>query len=276
MPAHGKCFGVFGDPVAHSRSPVMHNAAFEVLGLPHRYHGFHVTPDRLGEALAGVRALGFGGVNLTVPHKRAAIPHLDEVAAQAWRIRAVNTVVVDGDRLVGHNTDAPGFIAALRELGVERPKRATVLGAGGAGNAVADALLHALDDVVVRWVCRDPSTLPTHARLEPTGYDALQGGVPATDLLVNATTVGMVGGPASFPVDLDLGALDAGTAVVDLVYPRPRDGLLDRAEARGLPVQDGLALLLWQGVRALELWLGRSIDEDVVAAMRAALRASDA
>lgn len=271
-----RCFGVFGDPVAHSRSPAMHAAAFAALGLPHRYLAFHVAAADLAAALAGARALGFGGVNLTLPHKLAGAALCDRLTESARRIGAVNTVAF-ADGALGDNTDSPGFAAAVRELGAAPVERAVILGGGGAALAVVDAVVHGLQAGAVRWVSRDVAGLraaiaarPELAGVEAIGWDALAAGPPA-DLLVHCTTVGMPGGPAALPAEVDPRRLRAGARVVDIVYPRPPGGLLDRAAAVGCAVQDGLPMLLWQGVFALERWLGRSLPADVVAAMRAAL-----
>lgn len=275
LPWMRRCFGVLGDPIAHSRSPAMHAAAFAALGLPHVYLAFHVRPEGLAAALAGAAALGLGGLNLTVPHKRAALPLVDALSDVARRIGAVNTVILRDGRLVGDNTDSPGFAAALRQLDARPIRRALVLGGGGASLAVIDALLGELGAEAVRWVSRAPERLEAPAgvdrsRLACVGYEALAGPLDA-DLLVNCTTVGMHGGAAAFPVELALDTLDAGARVVDIVYPRPPGGLLDRAEALGHAVQDGREMLLWQGVLALERWLELEVPAEAVAAMRATL-----
>ena len=262
-------FGVRGDPVAHSRSPAMHGAAFAALGLAHRYFAFHVAPMDLPAALAGARALGLGGLNLTVPHKQAAVALMDELAPAAARIGAVNTVCIAGGRLVGHNTDGAGFLAGLRELPGAGPTQAVVLGGGGAARAVVDALVHEAR-AEVAWVSRNPAALPP-GPWQPLGWDALPERLPAADLLVDATTVGMKGGPSAFPVPVPVERLPAGARVVDLVYPAASDGLVAAAAARGLAVQDGLPMLLWQGVRALEEWLAMSLAPEVVQAMRSAI-----
>lgn len=267
MSSAPKAFGVLGDPVAHSRSPAMHGAAFAALGLPHRYFAFHVAPAALPAALAGARALGLGGVNLTVPHKQAALPLMDATTSAAARIGAINTVCIEGGRLVGHNTDGPGFVAALGELPGGPPRTAVVLGSGGAARAVVDALTHELR-AEVTWVTRRPAALPP-GPWRSAGYPELT--LADADLLVNATIVGMPGGPTAFPVPIAVDPLPAGARVIDLVYPRPAHGLLADAAARGLPTQDGLPMLLWQGVRALERWLSMSLAPEVVQAMRAAL-----
>lgn len=276
-----RCFGVLGDPVAHSRSPAMHAAAFAALGLPHRYLAFHVPPERLAEALRGARALGMGGLNLTVPHKQAALALVDALGPDARRIGAVNTLCFTDEGVVGHNTDGPGFAAAVRELDPAPVREALVLGSGGAAQAVVDAIAHELlaPGGRVRWASRDPAGLAAGlagreglAAVSAVGYDDAP--EAAVDLLVNCTTVGMRHGPAAFPVATErlLAGLGAGARVVDIVYPRPAGGLLDLAEARGALVQDGLAMLLWQGVFALQRWLGRELGGDIVAAMRRALQ----
>ncbi len=253
----------------------MHGAAFQALGLDHAYLAFQVAASGLEEALRGAGALGFGGVNLTVPHKQAALAIVDELSESARRIGAVNTVLFNNGRLRGDNTDSPGFARALAQLGGPAPRRAMVLGGGGAARAVVDALLGEVGVEELRWVSRRPESLSVRGsgeRLRCLDYGALEGGL-GVDVLVNCTTVGMHGGPEDFPVKLRLETLEGeAPRVVDIVYPRPPGGLLDRAEAAGAAVQDGREMLLWQGVIALELWLGQALPDGAVAAMRAALR----
>ena len=278
-----RCFGVFGDPVSHSRSPIMHDAAFAALGLPHRYLPFHVQSRGLGEAIRGAAALGFGGVNLTTPHKRAGLGLCDQLSPTAARIGAINTLCFVPDEqtgtpaIHGHNTDARGFLDALAERSGPPLRRATILGAGGASLAIVDALLDAHPQLELTWVSRRPGrvacidAVPGAAeRVHPCAWTELE---PRGELLVNTTIVGLAGGPEQFPIDIDLEGLEPGARVIDIVYPRPRGGLLDRAAAAGLAVQDGLPMLLWQGVRALELWLDQSLPERVIEAMRTALYA---
>lgn len=282
-----RCFGVLGDPVGHSRSPRMHAAAFAALGLPHRYLAFHVAPTELAAAVAGARALGFGGLNLTVPHKQAGLGCVDRLGAAARRIGAVNTLCFAGGEVVGENTDGLGFAAALAELG-GAVGSAVVLGAGGAALAVVDALVH--EGLLraggrLRWVTREPTRLAGliagRAELSgvvATGWDELVERPLRAELLVNCTSVGMRGGPVEFPVVPLLGELPGDARVIDLVYaraPGASGGLLERAAARGLATQDGLPMLLWQGVRALELWLGIEASAAVVAAMRSSLYAEN-
>lgn len=264
-----RCFGVFGHPIGHSRSPSMHAAAFEVLGLPHRYLPFDVPRERLADALGGAKAMGFGGVNLTVPLKTDAVPLMDRLAPEAEAIGAVNTVCVTEDGLLGRNTDGEGFVEGVRSLLGSVPNRAVLLGGGGASRAIAHGLL--AKGCSVAWVSRRPAALPEWTRVEARGYDALASLLPAANLLINATSVGMRGGPEAFPVPVPLERLPATAAVVDVVYPRPHDGLLDRAAARGLAVQDGLPMLWGQGVRALEHWLSQTLPPEARAAMATAI-----
>ncbi len=272
-------FAVLGDPIAHSRSPAMHNAAFAQLGLSHRYVPLHVRAEQLADALKGVGALGFGGVNLTVPHKRQALSIVDELTPTAARIGAVNTVIVrqrtGGPYLVGDNTDSPGFAAAVRELGPRPVERALVLGSGGASRAIVDALVYELRCTHLCWVTRQPQQLSVEGlggatQVEVVDYHALTTKL-GFDLLVNTTTVGMHGGPTAFPAAVEPQVLCPGGRVVDIVYPRPAGGLLDRAEATGCQVQDGLPMLLWQGVLALQRWLGRELPTSAIEAMRRAI-----
>lgn len=265
------CFAVFGDPVAHSKSPAMHNAAFEVLGVPHRYHAFRVRATELPAAIAGARAMGLGGVNLTVPHKQAALALVDHHAPEVRRLGAINTLVRRETGLWGHSTDGAGFLAALGEIERPPPSAAVVLGGGGAARAIVDALLHRGDSCQVYWVSRHTSELPAWPGVERHGYAALPRLCERAELLVNATSVGMQGGASNFPVEIPLAALPSAAMVIDIVYPRPPRGLLARAEGLGLAVQDGLPMLLWQGVRAQELWRGEALPAVAIKAMRAAL-----
>jgi shikimate dehydrogenase len=267
------CFGVIGDPIAHSRSPAMHAAAFRALGLPHVYVPFQVPTAALERAIDGARALGLAGLNVTVPHKRAAMECVDEVTPEARRVGAINVICFADGWAVGHNTDGRGFLGALAELGAGRLRRATVLGSGGAARSVVDALVHAHPELELAWVARDPGTLPAVGeRVHAHAWPELST-LPVPDLLVHATTVGMAGGPEAHPGPLHLERLAPGTFVVDVVYPRPEGGLLDRADALGMRTQDGLEMLVQQGALALELWLGAPVGREVVDAMRAAVRA---
>jgi shikimate dehydrogenase len=266
-----RLYAVLGHPVGHSKSPAMHTAAFAAMGLPHRYVALDVPASRLSAALAGVRALGLSGVNLTVPHKEAALAEVDEVDDVVRAVGAINTVSVEGQRLLGTNTDVAGFAAALRELADVPCRRAVVLGGGGAARAIVAALLGEGADV--QWISRRPRAVVPLGAAQLQSWLQLDAALDGADVLVNATTVGMMGGAGAFPCPVDVGRLVAGARVLDAVYPRPSGGLLDLADAAGHRTQDGRAMLRWQGVFALQRWLGRPIPREAIAAMQATLEA---
>jgi len=276
--------GVVGDPVAHSLSPAIQQPALDALGVPARYERWHTPAAELPARIAGLRAADILGANVTVPHKLAVMPLLDEVAPGARRAGAVNTVVNVGraGRLLGENTDVHGFAAALTEV---RPdlagRRALVLGAGGAARAVVLAL-EGLGVSEIAVANRDPrraarlaaDLAPTPVRLLPTDPAVLAPALAAATLLVNATSLGWHPGETPLPLDL-LASLPPDALVADLTY-RDTD-LLRAARARGLAALDGLPMLVHQGARALELWTGQPAPVDVMlAAAHAARAAQDA
>jgi shikimate dehydrogenase len=269
-----RLFGVVGDPIAHSRSPAMHAAAFAALGLPHRYVPLRVRAGDLAVALVGARALGFCGLNVTVPHKRAALDHLDTLSDTARRVGAVNTIVVTADALHGDNTDVVGFARAWAELGTPIPQRAVVFGAGGAGRAVIEALHAHLRVPAVAWVSREPAATDTASwpGVQVHGWDTLEAACAGAELLVNATTVGMASGPAEFPRPWPDRAWPTAARAIDVVVG-PTSGWLERLAAAGVPGRDGRSMLLWQGVAALERWLGIEVPAPAVVAMRGVLDA---
>lgn len=270
--------GLLGWPVEHSRSPQMHNAAFAHLGLDWHYLLLPVAPSDVPDAIRGVRALRFAGVNVTVPHKQAVIPLLDGVRDEAEAIGAVNTIVNQEGCLIGYNTDAAGFLRALRDAGVEPSGcRAVVLGAGGAARAVVYALLSqdAAVTIANRTVAR-ARTLATdigaifdiYPTVVPlTANSALARAVAYADLLVNATSLGMAPQVDADPLPAGLD-IAADLVVYDLVYNPRETRLLRRARAAGAAALGGLGMLLHQGAVAFELWTGQ---EAPIAVMRAAL-----
>lgn len=272
MSESSRCYALLGHPIAHSRSPVMHEAAFEALGEPHRYMAFDVRPEALRDAIRGAAALGFGGLNVTVPHKQAALSWVDELSPAVQRVGALNTIALGPNGTHGYGTDGRGFRRALDELDHPPNRRAVVLGGGGASLWVVDALTHGDDVYDVTWVSRDPSKLPKWAGTTAASWGDLGDALTGAGLLVQATSVGMDAGPANFPRDPNVTALAEGAAVIDLVYPRVHGGLLDRAERAGLRVQDGIPMLVWQGVAAQELWRGCALPRVAIEAMRRAVR----
>ena len=282
MPANFKAelVGCFGQPVAENPTGAMQEAAFAALGLNWRYLTVEVSPGDLRDAIRGVRAFGMRGVNLTIPHKVAVIEHLDQVAPDAALIGAVNTVRRDGDRLIGENTDGKGFLRGVRTDAAVDPKgrRVVVLGAGGAARAILTelALAGAADLLVVnRSVKRGEDMAADLASKTgaPIRFEPWQGTytVPeGTDVLVNATSIGLYPDLDSMP-PVDLHTAQPGMLVCDAVFNPPETRLLAAARQQGLPVLDGLAMLVYQGVIGFELWTGRKAPETV---MKQALRAA--
>jgi len=252
--AGGLTFRLLGQGIAYSASPAMMTAAFAALGLPHRYVLADVGSAAVPATVASLRAAEAGGANVTAPHKAAVAALMDALSDEAREAQAVNVVVRDGDRLVGHNTDLPATVDALRRLRPDGIDRAVVLGAGGAGRAVELALAH-VGTGHVSVLRRSDGSM---ARLA----DELAG----ADLLVNATPVGTASDDSPVPPSL----LRADLAVLDLVYRPSPTRLVRDARAAGAPAEAGAGILLGQAIRSLELWLGRAAP---VEEMRAALDA---
>ena len=266
--------GLIGWPVEHSLSPAMHNAAFQALGLGWRYELLPVPPGQLGGALANLNAGDFGGANVTVPHKSAVMAYLDEIDDAARSIGAVNTISVQGNRLLGHNTDAPGLQRALRDADLEPSgRRALVLGAGGAARAAAYALARAGCAVAIynRTVTRaaglaqDMQELDLCAPVTWVPGEAALGELDLArfDLLVNATAAGMWPDCDDSPWLEALG-LPSHWTVFDLVYNPLETRLLRQARQAGARTIDGLGMLVWQGVLAFELWTGQTPPADLM------------
>ena len=269
--------GVMGWPVAHSRSPVLHGFWLAAYGIDGAYVRLAVRPENLARALKALPLLGFAGCNLTLPHKEAALAVLDEIDPAARAVGAVNTVIVRADgSLEGRNTDGYGFLENLRAAAPHwraAAGPAVILGAGGAARAIAAALI-AAGVPEIRLVNRTPARAAALAK-------ALKGnvrGLPWEDrgkalagaaLLVNATSLGMVGQPA---LDLSLEALPLTAIVNDIVYAPLETPLLAAARRRGHPAVDGLGMLLHQARPGFAAWFGQ--EPEVTPALRQAVLAS--
>ena len=266
MPISGKTrvVGIFGDPVTHSLSPLMHNAALQNAGIDAVYVPFHVTPTQLPGAVEAIRALGLVGANLTIPHKEVARCLVDELDPLAALIGAVNTIVHRNGRLFGYNTDGLGLMQAICEdLGIDvRGRRTLVLGAGGAARAAVVALARAgaaWVGVVNRTPARAEEMLAELApKLEGTAFAAfpLEAGPVSrlggeVDLLVNSSAAGLKGEVIPLPPEL---YVRPGGAVYDMVYGRESTPLVLAARAAGLKAVDGLGMLAGQGEAAFRLW----------------------
>ncbi len=260
-----KLAAVIGSPVRHSLSPVIHNAAFAAGALDWVYTAFEVAPGKAVEALAAMRVLGISGLSVTMPHKDDVAAAVDVLDPAAAALRTANTVVLQDDgRLAGYSTDGAGFVASLREAGVE-PSGMTVavLGAGGAARSVIDALARVgVDHIVV--INRSATRAEAAAQL---GVGRASVGdvadIAHVDLVVNATSVGMGSDEAPF----DLALLRSTQVVADLVYHPIETALLRAARRCGATAVDGLGMLVHQAVLQQQLWTGVSPNP---AAMRAA------
>ena len=254
--------GVIGDPIEHTMSPAIHNAGFTQLGLDYIYVSFQVKEEELGKAIDGMRALNIRGLNVTIPHKVAIIPLLDELDPLAERIGAVNTVTNDDGVLKGYNTDASGFLQALLERGIEpKGKNVVMLGAGGASRAISFILAERGAHLVIlnrrleraeELAGRLSTTLNKEVKALQLAAENLAQILDGADILVNATSVGMSPNINETPVPSSL--LKPGLVVVDIVYNPIRTRLLREAEAVGAKTIDGVDMFVWQGALAFEIW----------------------
>lgn len=263
--------GCFAQPVDENPTVAMMEAAYAHHGLRARYVNCEVGPEDLAAAVAGAKAMGWVGFNLSIPHKIAVIEHLDALAPSAQLIGAVNCVVRDGRRLVGHNFDGQGFLTSLQGLIDPAGARVAILGAGGAARAIAVelALAGAADIQIVNRRLGPASELAEHissttkasAKYVPW---AGQWRVPSgLDLLVNATPVGLYPGVNELPA-IDLETLTSATILADVIPNPPTSALIRAAQARGLTTVDGLGMLVNQGALAIQQWLGVDPDRSVM------------
>ena len=261
---------LIGDPVAHSLSPVMHNAAFAAMGIDAAYE---LWPTPLADLATRMQALRSGdilGVNVTVPHKQAVMPYCDETSDTARRIGAVNTLIPLDGRITGDNTDAYGFARMLREACAgPLPGSALILGAGGAARAVAVALVDAgVGSVTIANRTRSRANALVETLrgagvldVDVIDWDDLGRMVGDAGLVVNATAIGWHGDEMPVP-DAVIDGLDPASVVLDLTYRET--ALLRTVRERGIAATDGLPMLIHQGARSLELWTGRYPPVDVM------------
>ncbi|MDB5718183.1 MAG: aroE [Sphingomonas bacterium] len=268
---------VIGDPITHSKSPLIHSFWLGRLGIDAAYQATHVVPEALGDHLAARRGdPRWKGCNVTLPHKQAVMPHLDRIDPTAAAIGAVNTVVREGDALVGYNSDADGFLEPLRPVLAQRHlfRIARIIGSGGAARGIAHALSGQGFTLVV--IARDPAKAeallapfdPGHVHVgaladlaTPTDF-AFDDRVGILDLVINATSLGMAGQP---PLSLDFSHVPPRALVYDVVYAPLETPLLAEARARGLPTIDGLSMLIGQAGIAFEKLFGTPPPRDLEA-----------
>ncbi len=270
--------GVIGDPILHSLSPAMQNAALQALDMDYIYVPFHVSPFHVEEAIAGVKALGIKGINVTIPHKVSVMDYLDQIDSVAELIGAVNTVNNEKGYLMGYNTDGYGFLRSLEEEANRKPEgqNVVILGAGGSARAIGFQLaLSKIRSLVIanRTESRAVAlAAEIHAKTRcptvGTGLDRLDAYLSTTDIIINTTSLGMYPQVDTMPpVEIDL--LPSCTLVCDIVYNPSETLFLRKAAASGRATLRGLGMLAHQGAAALEIWLQVKAPIDV---MKDALR----
>jgi shikimate dehydrogenase len=274
--------GIIGYPIAHSISPIFQQAALDHCGIDATYQAYEVAPDDVGQFVNGLRRDGAWGINVTVPHKEAVIPHLDEVDDWATAAGAVNTIVNRDGRLTGHNTDGLGFLRALQDEGgfVPEGSRVLILGAGGAARGVVLALSRAK----VATLIIANRTLERAQRLADLAHSADTEGIAipldgkdlteaagAADLIVNCTTIGMSHGPDEAGSPLPSESITSTVLVNDLVYNPLETPLLKAAAQAGATCLGGILMLVYQGAASFEMWTGR--DAPVAVMLEAATKA---
>ncbi len=272
-----KVIGVFGHPVTHSLSPAMHNAALAALGLPYIYVPFPVAPEDLGTALGALGALGIAGVNLTIPHKEAALACMDDITQEARDVGAINTVQCKDGRLLGDNTDGFGFYEPLRELGFQVVGRnAIVIGAGGAARSVAFRLAREGARLCLVNRTRERAERLAQALADaglnsgglavlPPDSPELETALSDAALLVNTTRVGMTPEHLA-PPPVPAQWLHPGLLVYDLVYNPVETRLLKEARERGCSTLTGVKMLVYQGAAAFQRWTGQWPPTDIMEA----------
>jgi shikimate dehydrogenase len=255
-----KIVGLIGDPVSHSISPEMHNAAFSHLNLDYCYVPFPVKPDMLGQAVDGLRALNVVGANVTVPHKERILPLLDEISPEAAAIEAVNTIANVRGKLVGHNTDGRGFMRSLEDSGIKtKQKNILIIGAGGAARAIGYYLCQECKALYIynRTLARAERLRQHLTAIRANVFSVDDGSfykpsfLPAMNIIINATPLGLL---PDDPLPINPALLSKAHIVCDLIYFETP--LLQEARKRRCKAINGLGMLLWQGVLAFEIWTG--------------------
>ena len=280
-----KLIAIFGDPIEHTLSPAIQNAALMELGLDMVYMAFHVPPDGLKGAIEAVRTLDMAGANITIPHKESVIEFLDELSEDAKSIGAVNTIVNKDGRLVGHNTDGAGYLKSLTlETGLDlKGTNVVLLGAGGAARGIVSAILGAgpaaltIANRTLEKAERLASDFKEKAGVEikcsPIEKEPLLPYIQEADLLINSTSLGMGAKVPFNTLVLSLDKLPKEAIVSDIVYKPLDTALLKSARREGLKVHKGLGMLIQQGAIGFELWTGHAGPINVMT--KAALEALD-
>lgn len=264
--------GVIGDPVEHTLSPLIHNAAYQALKLDYVFLAFKVKPAQVAHAVHGMRALNIRGLNVTMPHKSVVLQHLDRVDLSAQIVNSVNTILNKENTLFGFNTDGIGALRAFKENGVEtKGRKILLLGAGGAARAIAYTLAKETDEIAV--LNRTAKTAKALAKIlenalskkvttgSLSSSDVAQN-LKDSDIIVNATSVGMRPNFDESPVPSRL--LRSDLTIMDIVYNPLETRLIKEAKTVGANVINGVEMLIYQGAASFELWTGKSAPVDVM------------
>jgi shikimate dehydrogenase len=263
---------VIGDPVEHSLSPVMHNAAFEAKNLDFVFVSFRVEKGKVGSALRGMRSLNIHGLNVTMPHKCAVLKYLDEVDETAYFLGSVNTILNCDGKLVGFNTDGSGAVIALRENNVTlQNAKLLLIGGGGAAKAIAHAVAAEVEELVIlnRTLSKIASfaehlrrRCEAHVHVEKLSEASIVEHLRNADVLINATCVGMhpYSGQSLIPARL----LRSNLTVMDIVYHPLETKLLSDAKAVGAKIINGLEMLVYQGAASFRIWTGVQPPVDIM------------
>lgn len=278
---HTELIGLIANPIRHSKSPMMHNTAFEALGLDYAYLVFEVDQSTLKTAVEGLRALGVRGFNVSMPNKGPIMQYLDEILPAGRLCQAVNTVVNENGRLIGTSTDGEGYMMACKDQGIDIiGKKITLLGAGGAATAIAmQAGLDGVGEIAI--FNRDDAFWPravenveklntqtacraTVHRLEDT--ETLRRELADSVLLVNATSVGFGDQRGLCPIP-DASLLRPELVVTDVIYSPEKTPLLEMAESLGCKTMNGIGMMIYQGAAAFKMWTGQDMPVDAVKAV---------
>ncbi|MEN6328900.1 MAG: shikimate dehydrogenase [Methanobacteriaceae archaeon] len=253
--------GIIGDPVEHSLSPPMHNAAFKHLEMDYVYVPFHVKKENLEKAIQGARSLGIKGLNVTIPHKTAVIPYLDELDQAAQLIGAVNTIKFTENKVKGYNTDGVGAVKALEEITPVKDKTVVILGAGGAARALSfQLILNGIGKLVIanrtlQKAMELALDIQTNLEFSPEVTDLREVELSSTDILINTTSVGMY--PHQDQAPLVRGEqMHPALVVHDVIYNPLQTNLLKEAESRGAETLNGTKMLIYQGMESFHIWTG--------------------
>lgn len=275
---HTRLIGLFAKPIRHSISPMIQNAALSALGIDAVYLAFDVEKQDMSHAIQSIHTLEMIGANISMPNKQVTLEFMDELSDSAKLIGAVNTIVNDEGRLIGHNTDGIGFIRSLKEKGIDaKGKRMTIIGAGGAATSIiVQAALDGMDEIKVfnlkdSFYDKLEKLLPVIAESSQckitlhdlNDVEMLREAIHSSDILTNATGMGMSPHQDKMSIP-DVDVLHDKLFVADVVY-NPRETLLIKnAKERGCQTMNGLGMLLYQGAEAFQLWTGQEMPIDVV------------